>query len=264
MSRFQWAILASLLFHALILSLDVARAPGVAGEPAARAGSRIEARLRTPPPRPPQSAPKTPPPARSPRVLALAPKPTQAPEPEKTWTRAERDEMSRFMEELAAENAPVAGRELARRALAMARTMTVPPLDPEEDARAVLQRLAAARVSPFTLDMYFDAVFRKMNRSAEMIGRRQRGHGTKAAAVRVVVNADGTLKSFRILYAADQQAEIDFIEAVVRQASPFPVFPADIRSATDTIVLNICIRPGMQGDSGGGLFSRMGEGERCG
>ena len=57
---------------------------------------------------------------------------------------------------------------------------------------------------------------------------------------------------------------LDFIEAVVRQASPFPVFPADIRSATDTIVLNICIRPGMQGDSGGGMFSRMGEGESCG
>ena len=97
-----------------------------------------------------------------------------------------------------------------------------------------------------------------------MAAKASRSACAKAAAVRVVVNADGTLKSFRILYAADQQAEIDFIEAVVRQASPFPVFPADIRSATDTIVLNICIRPGMQGDSGGGLFSRMGEGERCG
>ena len=74
-----------------------------------------------------------------------------------------------------------------------------------------------------------------------------------------MVNADGTLKSFRILYAADQQADRLHRGGGPPGVAP-PVFPADIRSATDTIVLNICIRPGMQGDSGG-VFSRMGEGK---
>ena len=172
-----------MLFHALILSLDVARAPG-GGRASGQAGSRIRpgcARPAAPAAIRTEDAASRTVPA---RAGALAPEAHAGAGARKTWTRAERDEMNRFMEELAAENAPGRRPRAGRRALAMARTMTAPPLDPEEDARAV-QRLAAARVSPFTLDMYFDAVFRKDepqrrdDRQAPARARHQGGGGAR-------------------------------------------------------------------------------------
>lgn len=260
---FLWALAISLALHGLILCIKVSPPSGSPGQQTAKAASKLDVQLK-PQKRTPVQIAKTPPPAeKSPRILAMPRKPNAvaAAEPEPRWTVAERDEMKRFMQELEEENRPPTGQELAQRAKTMAREMRAPPDPDAEEARSIMNRLYQAHVEPFTVEMYFDALFRKMNRSAEMIGRQQHERGTKVAAVRVTLNADGSLRSFRILRAADQQNEIDFIKAVVHQASPFPAFPSDIRTATDTIILNICIRPG--GFSDGSMFSRMGAGEEC-
>ena len=96
-----------------------------------------------------------------------------------------------------------------------------------------------------------------------MVKNERRAQGAHVAAVRVVVNQDGSMKSFRVLWAGNQQAEIAYIKAVMDQAAPFPVFPSDIRSATDSIVLQICILPGRYGGGSGATFTRMSKGQSC-
>jgi protein TonB len=170
--------------------------------------------------------------------------------------------MDQFLNRLAAQSKPRTGRELAQRALAMARIMAVPEQQ-DDELKEMTQKFVNARVEPFSVDMYFDALFRKMNKSASMIPNEQRAKGRHIAAVRIVVNQDGSVKSFRVLWAADQQLEIAFIKAVVDQAAPFPVFPQDIRNATDSIVLQICIVPDSDGGGGGATFTRMSQGQAC-
>ena len=85
--------------------------------------------------------------------------------------------------------------------------------------------------------------------------------GRNAAAVRIVLNADGTVKSFRVLWAADQQAEIAYVSHLFEIAAPFAPFPVDIRNATQSLILQICIMPGS--GSGDALFSPMANGRTC-
>ena len=170
--------------------------------------------------------------------------------------------MDQFLNELAAQPKPRTGRELAQRVLAMAKIMAVPEQQ-DDELNEITRKFVNGRVEPFSVEMYFDALFRKMNHSATMIPKEQRAKGRHVAAVRVVVNQDGSVKSFRVLWAADQQLEIEFIKAVVDQAAPFPVFPQDIRNATDTIVLQICIVPDSDVGSGGTTFTRMSQGQAC-
>ncbi|MDD5250676.1 MAG: hypothetical protein PHY45_16990, partial [Rhodocyclaceae bacterium] len=196
-------------------------------------------------------------------VLATPPRQQAAAlEVPRHWSRAERDEMNQFLDELAAAVRPPPGRTLAQRALAMAGALRAPVPATDAESQEIERRLRDAKVEPFSLEMYFDALFRKMNRSAGMLGHGQRRKGANAAAVRVVLNRDGSLRSFEILRAADQQAEIAFIQAVVAQAAPFAAFPPDIRGATDTLALLICIRPNGWG-GGGGMFTRMADGQDC-
>ena len=144
----------------------------------------------------------------------------------------------------------------------MARTMPLPQ-EEDDDLKEMMQKLADAKVEPYSLEMYFDALVRKMNRSAAMVKNEQRVKGKHVAAVRIALNRDGSVKNFRVLWAADQQAEIAYIKAVVDQAAPFPVFPADIRNATDAIILQVCILPGRYGEASGATFTRMSKGQGC-
>ncbi len=258
-SRFPLALLLSLSFHALVLAIKLAT-PVWHPQPQARSNERLDVTIET------HQAKRQPQRLRDsqPHVLAI-PRHNQRPVevPQKTWSIAERDEMNQFLDELAEENKPLSGKALAQRALAMARIMRSPePSLENEESRAIMQRLIDAKVDPFSIELYFDALFKKMNRSAAMIGNDNRSRGVRTAAVRVMLKPDGSVKSFEILRVADQQSEIAFIKAVVEQASPFPVFPADINKATNTISLLICIRPGESG-SGGAMFSRMSDGQAC-
>ena len=69
--------------------------------------------------------------------------------------------------------------------------------------------------------------------------------------MQISLNADGSLKSYRVLRAADQKAELDYVKRVIDQASPFSAFPPDIRSAADSLSVLMCIFPPHQGESGG-------------
>jgi hypothetical protein len=260
-ARFKLALALSVLLHAAALSLTLAAPAWQARE---EARPRLDVVLTSP--QNPAQAAQPPRQETRPKAAPALPRREGVAElevPTRHWTRAERDEMDRFLADLAAETRPLPGQALAQRALAMAGSMRMPAPAVDDEAREIERRLIDAAVEPFSLEMYFDALFRKMNRSAAMLSHERRARGAKVAAVRVVLNQDGSLRSFQILRAGDQQAEIEFIQAVVAQAAPFSAFPPDIRGATDALVLLICIRPAAWGNGGGGMFTRMADGQDC-
>ena len=266
-TRFWFALAASLLLHLAVLALKTSAPVSQPNKTSGRAASRLDITLKAQPEQKPQEK-KTQPQHKidqRPRVLAMQPKRDTTPSElvPRTWTRAERDDMNQFMNEITEEARPPSGAVLAQRALTMARNMHSPEPDEDAESKQIMRKLMDANVDPFSIEMYFDALFRKMNRSATMIGNEKRHMGLSTAAVRILLNKDGSVRSFKILRAADQQAEIDFIQAVVDQSAPFPMFPPDIGKATDAVALLICIRPGLSGDSSGATFSRMGGGQAC-
>jgi hypothetical protein len=259
-----WLGLAiSLAFHVLVLCIKLASPDSVAHTQARQRDTRVEVTLANPA-SPPQTVATPPPQAKrpEPRPRVLMAKPKAITDPARTWSRAEKDDMDQFLNELEVQAKPPTGRELAQRAIAMAGRMAVPEQQ-DDELQEMRQKFANANVDPFSIEMYFDALFRKMNHSAAMISKEGINKGTQVASVRVVVNQDGTVKSFRVLWAADQQSEIAYIKSVVEQAAPFPVFPQDIRDATNSVVLQICIQPNSRGGFGGATFSRMSPGSSC-
>lgn len=265
---FGLALAVSLALHALVLCIKLTSPVSAVRLQMNPGDSRLDVTLSKqgipataiPLPPHPLASPKE----HRPKILTARPnnRTAAATDSSPSWTVAEKDEMDQFLNGLAAQSKPRTGRELAQRALAMARTMAVPE-QPDDEMKEMVQKFVNARVEPFSIEMYFDALFRKMNRSATMIPNEQRTKGRHVAAVRVVVNQDGSVKSFRVLWAADQQMEIAYIKAVVDLAAPFPVFPQDIRNATDSIVLQICIVPNSDGGGGGATFTRMSQGQSC-
>lgn len=79
--------------------------------------------------------------------------------------------------------------------------------------------------------------------------------------MQIALNADGSLKDYRVLRSADQQAEIAYVKRVLDRAAPFSAFPPDIRRATDSLTILMCIYPPHDGEGGG--FSRSFGGEDC-
>ncbi len=258
------ALAVSLALHALVLCIKLA-APETEVQPAQnQRDSRLDVTLSKPEKMAiPAPAPQrlTPSPLEpSPRVLTR--RPSVQVEPAPAWTQAERDEMNQFLNELTEQARPLTGKVLAQRAIETAGRLAAPE-QADNELNEMRQKFATAKVDPFSIELYFDALFRKMNRSATMVSKEGISNGNKVAAVRVVVNQDGTLKNFRILWSADQQSQIAFIKAVVENAAPFPVFPQDIRDATDSVVLQICIMPNSFGGSSGATFSRLSPGQTC-
>ena len=267
--RALWlAIGSSLLLHAALLFITNAPARPPAG-PAGTSREqqpRLLATLASPAgattrQSPPKSAAATRPPApRQPAARANAPSlATEKPKlsaptgerAQRSWTAAERADMTKFLDELAAEARPPSGRELSQRALAVARQMRSAEHDNGEDndTRQVTQ---GNGVDPYSLELYFEALIRKMNRSAAfVVNDPHRRRGSRKALVEIAINADGTLKDYRVLRSGDQSEEIAYIKSVLDRASPFSAFPRDIRRAGEHISILMCILPARSGGNGG-------------
>ena len=206
----QWslrlALLLSLLVHGAILLIPV-ESPRVDE----RAATRLEATLAQKVPMPPtpvvQAVPPAPAKSAKPqpqrKVLAMDKAQGRAvPPATPKWSVAEKEEMNNFLRELEgpARRAP----DLAQRSLAMARDIGRQQAMTEKDGSEVLERLPnSPPVNPFSLEMYLDALVKKLNRSAGFVRNDPRSKGVKNASVEVRLNPDGTLKSFKVLNAAD-------------------------------------------------------------
>jgi len=269
--RIKWslrlALLLSLVVHGIILLIPV-HSPRVEE----RAATRLDATF----------AQKVPPPAK-PVAPAIAPAPVQVkpakPQPPRKllamdkaqgrmaspatpkWSVAQKEEMNSFLRELdgQARQAP----DLAQRSLAMARDIGRQHAATEKEGSEVLERLPnSAPVDPFSLEMYLDSLVRKLNRSAGFVRNDPRGRGLKVASLEIRLNPNGSLKSFKVLNAADQQDEIAFVKSVVEQSVPFSPFPADIGKSAKSLAMVICIMPA--NSSGGGFgFTRNSGGRGC-
>jgi hypothetical protein len=272
---FQLALLLSLLVHAIALCLKIS-APGVSdwitqsGEKKT-AQSRLDISLAPPKKTVPQVMQPSPPPrmpdtrrapksaAKKQREILALPKGLTSP---RTWTRAQRDEMDNFLNELkpAAPPPPKTGADMAQQALAMARQIGRQPQASDEESAE--QATSSKAVEPFSLQMYFDAFIRKLNQSAAFIKDDPSSRGIHKALVKITLNPNGTLKSYRILRVGDQQKQIAYIKRVIDLASPFSPFPSDIRDAMGAFSVFICIYPAREGE-GGGSFLRSSGGAEC-
>lgn len=177
------------------------------------------------------------------------------------WSAAEKQEMNEFLDDLglAAKRAPT----LAQRSLAMAREDARRQAQRGEAEMEVVERIPnSPPIDAFGLEMYMNGLLKKLNRSAAFVRNDPRAQGLRVATVQVRLNPNGTLKSFRVLNAADQQDEIAFIRRVVEQAVPFSAFPADIQRSAQSLSLIICIQPAGAGGGGFG-FSRIPDGRSC-
>ena len=259
------AIALSLLLHALILFV-----PSIEAPPAELAASAAPGRIEThlappmqaairPPVRTPEVAPAKP--QEPSRVIAMKkPKGRPTKPSEKQWSVQEKEEMNKFMKELEAEAR--SGPGLAERSKAMARNMARQQGRPDDTGSEIVERIPnSPSIDPFSLEMYLDSLVKKLNKTASLSRSDPKGRGIRPAAVMVRLNPNGSLRSFEILNAADQQHEIDYIRTVVEHAVPFAAFPPDIRKSAQSIGMIICIQPPNSG--GGGGFSRLPSGRGC-
>ena len=267
----QLAIAASLLLHGLVALIPQQKPK------TERAATRLEASFAAPAVKPREAVPAPPmtpepparrsPPAKSAErrpVLAMnKPKGKAASQPAPKWTVAQKEEMNSFLREL--ERQPQASPRpgLAQRSLAMAREYGRQQAREEHEGSEILERLPNSEPpDPFSLEMYLDALVRKLNRSAGFVRNDPRTRGLKNAAVRVRLNPDGSLQSFRILNAGDQLEQIAFVRSVVERSVPFAPFPADLRRSARALNMTICIQPAQSGGGGFG-FSRIPDGKGC-
>jgi hypothetical protein len=181
--------------------------------------------------------------------------------PVPTWSKAERDDMNRFLREL--DDQARAGPDLAQRSQAMARAVGRQQARLDDADDVLLERLPnSPPVDPFSLEMYLDGLVKKLNRSAAFVKNDPRSRGMKTATVLIRLHPNGSLQSFKVLNAADQQIEIAYIQSVVERAVPFSAFPPDIQRSAQSLAMIICILPAHL--SGGGFgFSRTPDGRRC-
>lgn len=253
------AIILSLALHGAALFVHLSQPEAVSGKasPPANAGLNVVLAPPAPQVQPQEKRPAAPKKqAASPRVLALHGGARQGANQPK-WTRAERDEMNDFLNSLSPPPRPPSGHELAQQALAQARELG---RQTDREGDVPRQPVQGKQADPFSLEMYFDAFVRKLNRSAAFVNREPRGNGRRKALVRITLNADGTLQSYQVLRAADQAVEIAYIKSVVERASPFSAFPPDIRKTMGTFSVLMCITPNQGGGDG---FVPMGKGEEC-
>jgi hypothetical protein len=177
------------------------------------------------------------------------------------WSPSERQEMKRFLDELE-EQAKAAPRpSLAQRSLAQAAELGRQQARRDEQGLLMLERRPdTPPPDPFSLDLYLDGIVRRLNRSAAFVRNDPRSRGVKPAAVQFRINPNGSLKSFAVLNAGDQQEEIAFIRSVVERSIPFAAFPPDIDRAARSLGVTICIQPGHGGGFG---FTRLPDGRAC-
>ncbi|MCP5227407.1 hypothetical protein [Accumulibacter sp.] len=172
-----------------------------------------------------------------------------------------KDDMKDFLDDLEAQARPAARPSLAKRSLAMASREGRQQARQDEEGTAMLERVPdTPPPPPFSLDFYLDGVVNRLNRSAAFVRNDPRSKGVHMAAVHFRINPDGSLNTFRVLNAGDQQEEIAFIRSVVERAIPFAAFPPDIARSARSLGMTICIQPGIGGGFG---FARLPEGSGC-
>lgn len=265
---FKFALFLSVVLHGVALLINAA-SPGEKSRQVVRGDSaetRITATLKRKAAEPPAIAPPSlsasPVPlkklskrqdarSRKPKVMSVPAELTR----QRSWTIAERDEMNQFLDELktpppAPPRPPSKGAELSRQALASAREEGR-RLAQQGEVSGVESSLDNKDVEPFSLQMYFDAFVRKLNQSSAFVKNDPRARGSRKALVQIILKPDGTLKSYRVIRAADQQVQIAYIKQVIDLASPFSAFPQDIRRAMDSFSVLICIYPPREGEGGG-------------
>ena len=268
---FWFALVTSLLLHVIVLfvgfssSAVLTKSGIVPDDSNTLTQPRLIATLARPAlsiqPKPTPSLAATPVPAprKSAGTVKKSPPPKKLSAPtgiwaNRTWSNAERAYMNKFLDELGAQAKPASGQELSKKALAMARQMGRSMDEDGADSESKPATGNGKVIEPYSLAMYFDAFIRKLNRSAAFVKNEKRVSGSHKALVEIALNADGSLKSYRVLRSGDQAAEIAYIKSVVERASPFSAFPPDIRRAVDSLSINMCIRPADDGIGGG--FSR--------
>ena len=263
----NWAIAVSLILHGLILSI-----PLQSSQAQRHSAKRIDASLVPRPDTPfltsisPASLPSeiTPAKPRSDNKLLARGQSKEkiaSPPPLTKWSMAEKEEMNKFLREL--DDQGKAGPDLVQRSLAMARVAGRQQAMHDDEGNEMLERLPnSPPVDPFSLEMYLDGLVKKLNRSAEFVKNDPRSRGMKTARVLIRLNPNGSLQSFKVLNAADQQDEISFIKSVVERAVPFSAFPTDIQNSSQSLAMVICILPASL--SGGGFgFTRTPDGRGC-
>ena len=218
-----------------------------------------------PTPKPPATAavkkPTLKPTQPQPRVITVPAAPAAAVAQAPRWFTGEKYEMKRFLDDLEAEAKPAAKPKLAQSALAMARSQGQQQARNDEEGTAILERLPnTPPPAQFSLDFYVDGVVKRLNRSAAFVRNDPRSKGMRMAAVHFRINPDGSLKTFKVLNAGDQQEEIAFIKSVVERAIPFAAFPADIARSARSLGITICIQPSHGGGFG---FARVPDGSKC-
>ena len=177
------------------------------------------------------------------------------------WSAAEKAEMNKFLDELGGPGK--APPTLAQRSLTMAGNIARQQARESEAEMEIVERLPnSPPIDAFGLEMYMEALVKKLNRSAAHVKNDPRTQGLKVAAVQVRLNPNGSLNSFRVLNMADQQDEIAFIRRVVEQAIPFAAFPSDIQRSAKSLSVIICIMPARAGGGGFG-FTRNPDGRAC-
>lgn len=262
----HWALVVSLVFHGVVV-FSPRPQPKIPEPPAKPLQGRLVPRSAAPAPLavvPPAAAPRqTAPvePRRQQKLLALD-KPQGAPAdaPAPPWSVAEKEEMNKFLRELDKPQAPTPS--LAQHALALAGAIGRQKARQDEEQTRLLERIPdSPPIDPLGLEMYLDGLVGKLNRSAAFVRNDPRSRGMKTATVLVRLNPDGSLQSFRVLNAADQQDEIAHIRAVVERAVPFPAFPPDLRKSARSLAMFICIFPANSGAGFG--FTRRTDGRGC-
>lgn len=169
--------------------------------------------------------------------------------------------MKRFLDELEEQAKAAPKPSLAQRSLAQAAELGRQQARRDEQGLLMLERRPdTPPPDPFSLDLYLDGIVRRLNRSAAFVRNDPRSRGVKPAAVQFRINPNGSLKSFAVLNAGDQQEEIAFIRSVVERSIPFAAFPPDIDRAARSLGVTICIQPSHAGGFG---FSRLPDGRAC-
>jgi hypothetical protein len=256
------ALVISLLLHGAVLFLHLVTPPMLTPQLSPPPSSRFDATLSRP--SPPKAVVQPPPPSKADKskpknarrsAVLTAPKGRVQP---RNWSVAERNDMDRFLKDLDNERRPAKGEELARRSMAMARQMGREP-DADVDGGPIHASPSGKPIESLSMEMYFEAFLRKLNRSANFVKRDDRANGNRFGQVLITLNSDGSLQSYKVVRSADQQAEIDYIRNVVERASPFAAFPPDIKRATNTLTIMMCITPHGEGSG----FSRIFSGSEC-
>jgi len=285
----QLAIATSLLVHGLLLlvklnppeqehaspRLEASLAPPPAPRADIRPRPKEPVKIAEAPPRKPQQAqkPKAKAPESRPRILTArksnAPAVRSA-EPAPTWSVAQKEEMDNFLNDLArdAKKPPPPPPTLAERSMAMAREIGREQMRESRGRSSssledLVERIPnSPPVDPFSLEFYMDALVKKLNRSAAFVKNDPRTRGIRNASIEVRLNPDGSLKSFKVVNAGDQQDEIAFVKSVVERAIPFSAFPPDIVKSAKSLALMICIQPPSLGGGSFG-FTRRPDGSGC-